>query len=548
MKNQSSSNRFKICKPSRFFLFAAVLGMIGTSSAHAAEDLAAQIQEIRTQVNELRAQQSLNIFNFSGDLTTRFDDLSVSNKTDTSLSTTQIGTTTGLIAVGSSPFNSTIKTGSVTVANTNLAGAFASAYGALGPNPAYNEINNYYRLKSNLNVGSSISNTVKFYSRLTVSKFFNIYQQQGTSTGVSSSISTPNNYLSDQIWLTRAYADWAMTPSIIFSIGRLPTTDGPPANFPDGRSRMGTYPSVSYNNFIDGLALTYKGDSWMPQDQKIAFRFAYTPVSNLNLGGAATGQGYYRAPWIGSGQGGLGAQSSTSMDAYAAQIDYDSGNTSWTENTNIILQYFQTGPFRTNNTAPTSGTNNGDPTDLGLSINMATAEVEFDGLFHTGLDLSVSYNYSNVYTSGTEYLPMLVSGTSSSIPLNTYAYVPYGGFGCAPNMSTGGLGCTTTYSGGETLISARYKVLAKAYAGAEFVTADPSNFYFAAGDDTLSGFYGTKGQGYHLYWTQMFTPTMSLRLGGMYQNVTNQSMGFGQAANSITQYLTTSYANYRLDF
>ena len=70
---------------------------------------------------------------------------------------------------------------------------------------------------------------------------------------------------------------------MVFSFGRFPTNDGPPANLKDGISAQGTYPIMTYNLILDGFALSYKFDKYLPKNQSLNFKVLYTPLGNINF-------------------------------------------------------------------------------------------------------------------------------------------------------------------------------------------------------------------------------------------------------------------------
>ena len=234
------------------------------------------------------------------------------------------------------------------------------------------------------------------------------------------------------------------------------------------------------------------------------------------------------------------------MDAYSTQLEYSVDKKALADHADILIHYLQTGNFHFNQTAPSSGNNNGDPTDMTFNIQELAVVIELDGVLHSKFDVAFNYLYSNVNAHGTIYTPVSESSGGAGTP-NSSIYVPMGGFGCAPNSITG-QGCDTDLYGGVGLISMRYKILPKAYIGGEYEFGDRNTLYFEGGADQMTGFYGTPGTGGHLYWTEMFTPTASLRVGGYYQNYQYSGIGYSAASIPVNLYVTNYYANFRVDF
>ena len=504
-------------------------------SAFATDDLQMQINELREQITELRAQQALTIFSFSGDLISRFDN--VTSNLSTALTPATPSNPSYYIPGGTS---------GQALYGTNAAVAVAGAYSSYLQVPSYNDTVDAFRLKTDLNLNADVSKAVKFYSRLTATKYFNRFTSQGSNLNFAQDLHGPGSYTSDLIWLSRAYMDWAITPYWIFSLGRLPTTDGPPANYPDGRARGGTYPMISYNNYIDGLSLTYKLDYALPQDHSLSLRALYTPFNAYNAGSLLSSF-ENRNPYNGTNLNTPGAQSASTWDAGALQADYSVRNSWLANDTNLIVQYFQTGTFHLNQSAATSGAGNGDPTNVAFWVSELDFSFNFDGLFSSPFDLSLNYGYTNLGTQGTFFIPVSISSSAGSGYPTSAVYVPFGGYGCGPNSVTG-LGCSQVLSGGNTIISGRYHINQKTLAGAEFEWGDPNVFYYAGAADDLSSFYGTNGNANHFYVTRLFSPLMSLRVGAMTQNYNYSGIFLGTSSTPITYTVSTYYANFRLDF
>ena len=205
------------------------------SAAVQADDM----KTLQDRVSELEAQQSLNIFKFSGLLETRYDSITASE-------------TLPLAPVGV-PFE---------------------------------DKTNYFRLRFSLNADAQVSPMISVYSRLTTTKFFNTYKVDSKGSGAAPSyftdLSDARNENGSQVYLEKAYADIKLGQSgAVFSFGRLPTVDGPVLQMAEGRPRSGTYPALVYNSILDGLALSYNKNS---EQTTYAARLIYTPASYYSLG------------------------------------------------------------------------------------------------------------------------------------------------------------------------------------------------------------------------------------------------------------------------
>ena len=120
-----------------------------------------------------------------------------------------------------------------------------------------------YTTRLRLNMKAKVWDNVKFNGRLTM------YKNWGDSTGVKEFDSwnsytmdgtNSGNTTSDYIHVERAFFDWSDiggTPAF-FSVGRRPSTYGPPTNYRENELRGGTVPgNLMFLNF-DGATLGYK--------------------------------------------------------------------------------------------------------------------------------------------------------------------------------------------------------------------------------------------------------------------------------------------------
>lgn len=131
--------------------------------------------------------------------------------------------------------------------------------------------------------------------------------------------------------LDRAYFEYKFDNLTSFSLGRLPTTYGPPTRFYTGFSRAGTYPSILYSLPFDGAALTYITNE-SKDDGRFIFRAIYTPFMN----------GDYTA-FTTPVTAGTGNQFKNVFTKPTHNLminsEYQLNNTDWFEELNIITQY-----------------------------------------------------------------------------------------------------------------------------------------------------------------------------------------------------------------
>lgn len=420
-------------------------------------------KSLEERVAELEATHSLNLFSFSAFFITTYDNIS----------TTQ---------------------------------SFPSAL-------TYNNLD-YYRLRFSLNADADISKSVKFYSRFTVNKFFNQWQSQGTSSIVGEDLGSVTDYSRGSgVFLEKAYLDLITSDeNLIFSIGRLPTVDGTPTNFWDMHARMGTYPLMSFDYPLDGVALTYKVDDFLPSGHQLALRILYTPFTNVYFG-AEHNNAYILPPKADSNNGTPeGNDVNTMVDLGAVQLDYSYKEPAWADQANLIFQYYQSG-----NVPMPSG--NGTST-LSVQTSAATLVAEAMSIAKTGFDMSLSYTYSNLGSHG------LYDGNGT-------------GLGTAADQEN--------FYGNVVLASLRYHWSDDWAVGAEWLHGSNAVFHYGSDEEDLTDFYQTNGTGKHIYVTRKFASFVSLRVGYREQDETNLGFQVGPL-QSTDRKIKTTYVTLRTDF
>lgn len=118
-----------------------------------------------------------------------------------------------------------------------------------------------YRLKGSLDQTAVVTDQLDLYSRIIFGKYFNNLGTAPTGSDFDSAIS----FSGPELYAERFYFDYKMKSlPLVISLGRLPTIDGPPSHYYDDRPRLNTFPRLAYNSTLDGVALTNKnvGESW----------------------------------------------------------------------------------------------------------------------------------------------------------------------------------------------------------------------------------------------------------------------------------------------
>lgn len=416
---------------------------------------------LEERIAELEASQSLNTFKFSGTLITRFDGITVDDK-----------------AVGGSKIQDL----------------------------------NYFRMVAQLNMSADVAENMQFYGRLTTSKLMNAWSRQGTASTIGADMNAADNYTSSAVVLEKAYVDWKISESTYLSVGRLPTVDGQPFNYHDGRARLGTYPMLVYNSVLDGFAGTYKFN--IGDNKSLAARAVYTPFTNAWVGSSA----YLKRPTqdttTSSGQVvSSGRKVETTNNTVAAQLEYSNQGSSWANNIGVIVQYLDVPQVIYPSGAGVS--------TLSIGLKNTSVAMEFQGVAGSNSDLSLSY-------LGTTYRSKGLMTTSNG------------------NVGLGTTSSDKTFNGNTVLLSYRYNTQSWIY-GAEVVAGSDDALYTNNAGEDLIGFYGVRGTGYHAYLTKKINGGASLRFGYMLKDEKKKPLDLGPNVSSKRD-ISAMYANLRFDF
>lgn len=435
---------------------AAALAPVGAAYAQETDKLAA----LEERISELEANSSLNIFNFRGTFITRYDDIS----SDNSKATT---------------------------------GAYKHDH--LG----------YFRMRFSLDVDANISKNVKFYSRYTTTKHFNTWTKTGSGLGFGDDIYASDDYAGSAVVLEKAYLDMNIPDTnLTVSMGRLPTADGAPTHYWDGRARMGTYPLLSYGAVLDGVALTYNLDQYMPEGHKLAARAIYSPFSSINID--SQGSPYQVPPTQNQNTG--GAATNPIKDFYTLQLDYSTNSAGFTDNLSLIAQHNVLSSINMPISAAATS-------DLRFSLQSTNVTAEMNGIAGLPLDILLSHLMTEVHSQGT------VAGLGV-------------GFGTALDDDK--------IRGSMSLISTRYR-LGSWLLGLEYGHGTKGLLFAGGTAEDLTNMYGTPGDLYHGYVTKKFTDTLSLRLGYYQQNEKYTHITVGPISDSEKK-VDVGYAHFRADF
>jgi hypothetical protein len=141
-------------------------------------------------------------------------------------------------------------------------------FGMLMPStfsPAYNDNNDaLFTNRLRLNIDAKVADNVSFTGRLSMYKVFGdstgVQVFNGQPTSLNSDGTTTGVPNSDQLRVERAYFSWnnIANSKLYLSIGRRPSTGGPPMNYRQDELRGGTPSGTLIDYQFDGITVGYK--------------------------------------------------------------------------------------------------------------------------------------------------------------------------------------------------------------------------------------------------------------------------------------------------
>ncbi|XGC79928.1 DUF3373 family protein [Bdellovibrio bacteriovorus] len=441
-------------------LFAFITVISNFAWAQDPSDDPALIERVRIleeKLAELQADQNLDFIRFGGQMTSSYDDISVKEAYPATLD------------------------------NTGL---------------------QYLRLRYSFDMFMDLDPRLKIYTRMTASKFFNRAEAQGLLTRPND-LDAAHKYNGPSVVLEKAYLDYSVSPSLVLSIGKLPTAEGLPTHLWDNQPRQGTYPYMNFNIPLDGLAATYKFNEELPEGHVLAVRGLYTPITTVNLG---NGENSYLNPPKEdvNGTTPTGRDVPPMSNAFTLQFDYSAEHVPLGKYNGIIFQNTKLRDLPLPSGVGTS--------DLSYSGEINTLYIEFLDFLRSRFDFTAMYSYTIIDA--------------------------YGFF--APGYGAGGTMRESHLYGQSLLVSGRYH-FKKWIMGAEYIQNSRQAFSFSTADEDLVKFYRNPGWGYHIYFTKRLNDFLTLRIGYRGKTQTNYYVAPGPI-QSTDRDIRNYYIRLRTDF
>lgn len=351
-----------------------------------------------------------------------------------------------------------------------------------------------------LNIDATVTDKITLYSTVAMSKFWNQDGRNEAPGYWSASEQGSFAYKGSTPMFDRAYMTYRFDIPMTFSIGRMSTNNGLPANQLDGFPRQGTYPRFSFNAIFDGAALTYDFSSLLPKDHTLNVRAFYTPYMNVSSTD--------RTKQI--QDNGVKVESNTPM--YSILTEYSLSNTSFFGKMNISHMLNDYRNFYWDGFNNPNDHTNATPNNPYYEGGFNMFYLGFEDIGHIGL---------NVSGSSLLYWARLLDPSSETKNSYSSAY----------------------------LINANQNIGDNWVVGGEYIKTD-ENFYI---DEwaylNLIPFYKTpNSKGYHAFVAHKLAQNLSTRIG--YYNLKVDPC----SPNSTNPFLTEEaksdayYVNLRLDF
>ena len=132
---------------------------------------------------------------------------------------------------------------------------------------------NKWAMELNLNMNAAINDYTKFYGRLSMAKNYGMLDTASVHSPVDTDAGRDLRTSGQSIYVSRAYVDLFLSPEIVATLGRQPSTDGPGSNLRNNALRQGTYPALLFNALGDAAVLSYKPN--FAKQLQFAVRAAY---------------------------------------------------------------------------------------------------------------------------------------------------------------------------------------------------------------------------------------------------------------------------------
>ena len=142
-----------------------------------------------------------------------------------------------------------------------------------------------------INMNAKITDGLSFHGRLAMFKNWGD-SDDGSDSGLFNDSNRAQRPNSAALWVDRAYVDWipsGLPFPLAITVGRHPSTEGPPFELKENRKRQSTYPSLIFDGEADGIVATIGLERYIGlKDSGLRFAYgkAYHSDDDNNTGSA----------------------------------------------------------------------------------------------------------------------------------------------------------------------------------------------------------------------------------------------------------------------
>ncbi|MEN8257530.1 MAG: DUF3373 family protein [Thermodesulfobacteriota bacterium] len=333
-----------------------------------------------------------------------------------------------------------------------------------------------------INMDANISKSLKFHARLAAYHAWGDHDQHDL-VNFNNDGNAVHTLGDNGLKVDRFYVDWipqGFPLPVAITVGRHPSTEGPPAEFKENRKRQSTYPSLIFDGEADGIVATLGLERYIGL-KNAGLRFAYGK--------------FYRSDMNDTDFGWLDNENTKDSDIFATFLE---GKIPFINNSLMVFSYAHIYDLPANfvDGTPADGIILGDADLYG-------AHFQVSDLANSGLDLYVSGSINEM--------------TPNDEPANL-------GSGFSLLTLTPGVPAAQTDVEGQTgwavVAGFRYtlpiKALNKPKFGFEYNHGSKYHFTPTTGANELYNKFAVRGDAYEVYYIQPVSRYLFFRTGATY--------------------------------
>lgn len=364
---------------------------------------------------------------------------------------------------------------------------------------------NNWTSRFRINMDATFTETLSFHGRLAMYKNWGD-SDDATASGMLIDANRAHQPSSSNLWVDRAYVDWipeGLPVPVAITIGRQPSTEGPPFEFKENRLRQSTYPAHLFNGESDGIVATL-GLERYTGIAEMGLRFGYSKFYHSDDDNN-TGSAF---PFLDDGEAG---------DSNVFGIFFESEIPGLPDSL-AVLSYATVRGLPSSMIGPVLDEAAGNPANMDLGgMNIWGAQIQARNILDSGMDLFFSY------------------GGNESSPNGTGLF-HYG------LLSSDGLEART---GSSIYLGARYTIpfepLNRPKIGFEFNHGSQYWFSMTMGGTDLFNKLATRGNVYDFYYIQPVNQYLFFRAGFMHVSYDYSGSGLYAGEPAATNAILDNY-------